>query len=482
MSAKKNYTTLTGPVHRLGRVFALTFFTLATLFFSSCQFWNEPVRGYFEKWTQEVSIAKYELVGIESYTDKDGNTCISSDQDAPVTLFMINPYHYSNVTVSSGDITTDATGTFPSITQDANDTTLLRFTYGRDFLLANECGGEIGATISLKHPYNGTAKEYTFNLKSNSRPPEVKGQAVLVSASLGQKYVICFYLPTSELSSDRHINDIHTIFIDDTAIATGTVAQLNEASVDRPSDLTRLSSGALFDSDPPSGYTPFYYVTNRIMQENDNFSWDIRLEDDDGLCSRTMKASTIVTEAHMSVSGGDEIVITTNEGSKTATISAEVDEGIVQSWTWISNEEDIATVIADANNGSQATITGVSGGMTTISIQAELVDGRVVRSTKTIRVLAISLGEEDSMIVNGDSGALSITPVPTAFTTTPSYTWNSNNTGVATVDSNGNVTAVANGTAVITASASYGDKIVISSGKQSTFMKCQQYKETMLDL
>lgn len=201
------------------------------------------------------------------------------------------------------------------------------------------------------------------------------------------------------------------------------------------------------------------------MQENDNFSWDIRLEDDDGLCSRTMKASTIVTEAHMSVSGGDEIVITTNEGSKTATISAEVDEGIVQSWTWTSNEEDIATVTADANNGSQATITGVSGGMTTISIQAELVDGRVVRSTKTIRVLAISLGEEDSMIVNGDSGALSITLVPTAFTTTPSYTWNSNNTEVATVDSNGNVTAVAHGTAVITASASYGDKLVISSGK-----------------
>ena len=451
--------------HRKKTIFFILSFLIFSFLFTSCDFWNEPVHDYFEKWTSEVSIAKYELVGIESYTDKDGNLCIASDQDAPVKLFMINPYHYTNVVIASDDIETSATGTFPTITQNVDDSTLLDFTYGSDFLLSNECGGDIGATINVRHPMNGTAKEYTFSLKCNSRPPEVKGQAVLVSASLGQKYVICFYLPTSELSSDRHINDIHTIFIDDTAIATGTVAQLTEASVDRPSDLTRLSRGALFDSAPPSGYTPFYYVTNRIMQENDNFSWDIRLEDDDGLCSRTMKASTIVTEAHMSVSGGDEIVITTNEGSKTATISAEVDEGIVQSWTWTSNEEDIATVTADANNGSQATITGVSGGMTTISIQAELVDGRVVRSTKTIRVLAISLGEEDSMIVNGDSGALSITPVPTAFTTTPSYTWNSNNTEVATVDSNGNVTAVAHGTAVITASASYGDKLVISSGK-----------------
>lgn len=141
MSAKKNYTTLTGPVQRLGRAFALTFFALATLFFSSCQFWNEPVRDYFERWTQEVSIAKYELVGIESYTDKDGNLCIASDQDAPVKLFMINPYHYTNVVIASDDIETSATGTFPTITQNVDDSTLLDFTYGSDFLLSNECGG-----------------------------------------------------------------------------------------------------------------------------------------------------------------------------------------------------------------------------------------------------------------------------------------------------------------------------------------------------
>ena len=217
MSAKKNYTTLTGPVHRLGRVFALTFFALVTLFFSSCQFWNEPVRDYFEKWTQEVSIAKYELVGIESYTDKDGNLCISSDQDATVTLFMINPYHYSNVTVSSGDITTTASGTFPTITQDSNDTTLLHFTYPRDFLIANDCGGEIGATINVRHPMNQTTKEYSFTLKSNSRPPLIEDAAIMTTGdSNDQKFVLAFRCPPlDDCKEDGGIHhDIVSITID----------------------------------------------------------------------------------------------------------------------------------------------------------------------------------------------------------------------------------------------------------------------------
>ncbi|HBB43219.1 MAG TPA: hypothetical protein DCZ74_06850, partial [Treponema sp.] len=216
MSAKKNYTTLTGPVQRLGRAFALTFFALATLFFSSCQFWNEPVRDYFERWTQEVSIAKYELVGIESYTDKDGNLCIASDQDAPVKLFMINPYHYTNVVIASDDIETSATGTFPTITQNVDDSTLLDFTYGSDFLLSNECGGDIGATINVRHPMNGTAKEYTFSLKCNSRPPEVVNPAIMLQDdsvdATKQYYVLAFNLPTTDSTGGIH-KDIESITI-----------------------------------------------------------------------------------------------------------------------------------------------------------------------------------------------------------------------------------------------------------------------------
>lgn len=89
---------------------------------SSCEFWNQPVRDYFEKWTNEVAIEKFEVIGVESYQDKDGNLCIASDQPAPVTLFMRNPYHY---VLTSSNISRPEF--FPEIAQDSEDTTLLHF-------------------------------------------------------------------------------------------------------------------------------------------------------------------------------------------------------------------------------------------------------------------------------------------------------------------------------------------------------------------
>lgn len=84
------------PTHtpRICRVVPLMLFLLASLFLSSCEFWQQPVRDYFEKWTNEIAIDKFQIEGVESYYDKDGNLCIPSGQDVPVTLFMRNPYHY----------------------------------------------------------------------------------------------------------------------------------------------------------------------------------------------------------------------------------------------------------------------------------------------------------------------------------------------------------------------------------------------------
>ena len=94
---KKNYTYIRGSAHRACRAVALTLFILSPVLFSSCEFWNVPVRDYLEKYTQEIAIERYELDGIESYKDADGNLCIPSvreGEEVPVTLFLRNPYHY----------------------------------------------------------------------------------------------------------------------------------------------------------------------------------------------------------------------------------------------------------------------------------------------------------------------------------------------------------------------------------------------------
>ncbi len=425
------------------------------------QLWNAPIKEWFDEYTNTAAVEEYQI-SYSSVIDNESSVCIDSSSDKTVTFLMRNPRDYTlDMTFTSED------GTDITCTQNVNDKTSAHITFPQSFLLQHEGGGQIGGRVTLTE--HETLREFTpyeFSMKCNTPPPQVKGQAILVSAAAGSKYVVCFYLPSTELNSSTHNRDTHTIFIDENAIASGTVSELLSASQTRPSDLTRLSAGIEFDSAAPSGYSAFYYVTDRVMQENDNLSWHIRIEDDDGLTSRTMTASTIVREAHMSITGGEEVVITTNEGTNTGTIRAEVDEGTVKTWTWTSDSPTVATVSAGASDSSQATITAAGGGVTTIHVEAELTDGRVVRSSKNVRVLAVSLGTEtDSMIVNGDAANLTITPVATAFPTTPSYTWQSSNTDVATVNASGAVTAVSYGTAVITASASYGGKTVISSAK-----------------
>ena len=425
------------------------------------QLWNAPIKEWFDEYTNTAAVEEYQI-SYSSVIDNESSVCIDSSSDKTVTFLMRNPRDYTlDMTFTSED------GTDITCTQNVNDKTSAHITFPQSFLLQHEGGGQIGGRVTLTE--HETLREFTpyeFSMKCNTPPPQVKGQAIMVSAAAGSKYVVCFYLPSTELNSSTHNRDTHTIFIDENAIASGTVSELLSASQTRPSDLTRLSAGIEFESAAPSGYSAFYYVTDRVMQENDNLSWHIRIEDDDGLTSRTMTASTIVREAHMSITGGEEVVITTNEGTNTGTIRAEVDEGTVKTWTWTSDSPTVATVSAGASDSSQATITAAGGGVTTIHVEAELTDGRVVRSSKNVRVLAVSLGTEtDSMIVNGDAANLTITPVATAFPTTPSYTWQSSNTDVATVNASGAVTAVSYGTAVITASASYGGKTVISSAK-----------------
>ncbi|MBP5751528.1 MAG: hypothetical protein J6W60_01540, partial [Treponema sp.] len=71
-----------------------------------------PVRDYLERYTREIAIEKYEIEGVESYYDADGNLCIPSGQDGGVqiTLFMRNPYHYVLGSTDSSNPNLDSLG------------------------------------------------------------------------------------------------------------------------------------------------------------------------------------------------------------------------------------------------------------------------------------------------------------------------------------------------------------------------------------
>lgn len=438
----------------LSSILAATVLTLFSACDSPSSSWEEPVRDYFDKYTNTAAIEKQEI-SFQTQKDNSGTTCIPSDGNKTVTFYLRNPRLYTLETSFSEP------DTYPDIqiVQDTQDKTIIRLTYSQDYLLAHEGGQQIGGTIYLTE--SETLREfdpYSFSLKCNTPPPGVKGQSV---QSYNGKYYVCFYLPTSELGSTRHQNDTHTLFINGSPIVTGSAAELAAASSPQPSTLAPVGNNARFNTTAPNGYETFFFDTNRAVADGDNIRWDIRLEDDDGFKSRTVTASTIVAPVPLTISGND--VLTLNEGEKNTTLTATVDDGIIiSSCEWRASPEGIVTVTSGAQSGTTASVTASSGGVATVEISATLLDGRVVTQQKTVRVLSLEYNPSSPQdFLKGQNG---IYPEVAALgfpTSSPAYTWEIGDGSVATINSaTGAINALAKGSTTVTVSASYGGKTV----------------------
>ncbi len=306
---KKNYTYIRGFAHRACRAVALTLFILSPVLFSSCEFWNVPVRDYLERYTQEIAIEKYEIEGVESYYDADGNLCIPSGQDGgvQVTLFMRNPYHYKlgSTDPSNPDLTSlgyqwpgpyilndnFVASSDVVIAQDENDTTLLRFTYPPAYLTGKDKNSDrnIGGTIGIKHPYNGQSQNFTFKLQCNSKPPKISDGAVM---NKGNIYYLGFNIPMSDIHRDLKkiiINDgrgNQTVEIN----VNSSIIQLPNPcilSTTKPEGLVPIGeNGTLFN--PSNNTNNFYYNSGIQVIEDAVQSFTITLVDEAGLSTSTV--------------------------------------------------------------------------------------------------------------------------------------------------------------------------------------------------
>jgi uncharacterized protein YjdB len=116
--------------------------------------------------------------------------------------------------------------------------------------------------------------------------------------------------------------------------------------------------------------------------------------------------------------------------------------------TWTSSNESVATV----SNGE---VTGISNGTATITATSTANSSKKATCTVTVSntivpVTRISLNQGYVNLGPGNTFNLTVTYFP-SNTTQMGVTWTSNNPAVATVDSNGQVTAVSGGYAQITA-------------------------------
>lgn len=143
-------------------------------------------------------------------------------------------------------------------------------------------------------------------------------------------------------------------------------------------------------------------------------------------------------------------------GTEKLTATVEPSDATNQTVTWSSNNEQVATV-------ADGTVTAVKAGTATITVKTE--DGGkiatcavTVNAPQTVPVTGVSLNKEALTLKEGSQETLIATVHP-SDATNQSVTWESSNTEAATVDQQGNVTAVSaeKGTAVITVKTAEGD-------------------------
>jgi uncharacterized protein YjdB len=135
----------------------------------------------------------------------------------------------------------------------------------------------------------------------------------------------------------------------------------------------------------------------------------------------------------------------------TATIAP--DNATNQKVTWSSDKPAVATV----TNG---TVTAVAAGSATITVTTE--DGEYTADCEVsviadVPVTGVSLNKTSTSLNVGGTERLTATVMPTTATN-KTVTWSSGNTSVATVASDGTVTGLAVGTAVITVTTVDGGK------------------------
>ncbi len=120
--------------------------------------------------------------------------------------------------------------------------------------------------------------------------------------------------------------------------------------------------------------------------------------------------------------------------------------------TWTSSNPNVAKV---DENGY---VTGISAGSATITARIDNVTSKCVVTVKTINVKNISFDEDSVVLEKGNKKKLTVFIEP-SNATNKTIEWSSSNADVVKVDNNGNIEAMALGTATIT--AKINDKIAI---------------------
>ena len=223
--------------------------------------------------------------------------------------------------------------------------------------------------------------------------------------------------------------------------ADGTAPITWSVSGSLPAGLT-LNNGGMITGTPTTVATSTFTVTATNAYGSDSRELSIKISPPD-----TVSVTGVTL---------DKDSLTLTEGN-TAQLTATVkpDNATNKNVTWTSSDETVATV-------TDGLVTALKEGTATITVTTE--DGSktatcaVTVTAATVPVTGVTLSQtQASLYYNRTPNTLTLTAtVAPDNATNQAVTWTSSDSTVAAVDQNGVVTALARGTAVITATAADG--------------------------
>ena len=171
---------------------------------------------------------------------------------------------------------------------------------------------------------------------------------------------------------------------------------------------------------------------------------------------KTATCKVTVTAAAVAVTSvaldNTTLALTVGDAAVQLTATVAPDNATDKTVTWSSDKTSVATVDATGK------VTAVAAGTATITATAgdKTATCTVTVKAATIAVTSVALDKTELALTVGDAAVQLTATVAPDNATDKTVTWSSDKTSVATVDATGKVTAVAEGTATITAKA--GDK------------------------
>ena len=267
---------------------------------------NGNMKEYLEFYTTTAILSKHQ-VQTESYTDQAGNLTVPSHQNAVVNLYTTNPKGFTLIPQFTAVLTNGATLSQGldsyglTVEQDPSDLTRYTATLPQGLLEELDLKGS-GITLTvtpMEAVSRRTMPEYTFTLRSNSKPTFGGTSAIVMqtkdTVDGSKKWVLCFELPDlNGIHRDIVALEINgTKYAVDTTAGQGAAALASMGSKLTTTDKIQVKDGGgvFFHPDVPGNGV--YFITDDTIGTERTYT--VRLVDSAGLAATLPPVSTADT-------------------------------------------------------------------------------------------------------------------------------------------------------------------------------------------